>query len=89
MKGKAGMGGSKSTQTRFVGIIMSTVYIPTVDYSYQVPVDDSLVLSLTKRNSCYSVAIVMACRGGGLTVALATAWLVYSCTYSKRKCRDV
>ena len=62
LKGEVGMGGLKSIQTRFVGIIMSTIHpyakvykpLPTLvflDYSYHVPVDDdSLVLSLTERN---------------------------------------
>ena len=38
-----------------------------LDYSYNVPVDsDSLVLSLTERNSCYpALAFIMAVRGGG------------------------
>ena len=41
-----------------------------LDYSYHVPVDsDLLVLSLitvSERNSCYPLAIIMAVRGGGI-----------------------
>ena len=50
LKGEVGMGGPKSIQTRFVGIIMSTI-IAFLDYSYMyyVPIDDDLlVLSLTE-----------------------------------------
>ena len=41
----------------------------------------TLVLSLTERNSCYPMQ-VMARRGGGIDCCI-TAWLIYSCTYSK------
>ena len=43
--------------------------------------DDSLVLSLTERNSCYPLAIIMACTGGGIDRHI-TAWLAYSCTFA-------
>ena len=58
LKGEVGMGGPKSIQTRFVGIIMSTIHpnacffrlcMATI-YIYMPVDDDSLVLSLTKRN---------------------------------------
>ena len=52
---------------------MSTIHpsLAFLDCSYHVPVDDdSLVLSLAERNSCYPLAIIMARRGGGLTIAL-------------------
>ena len=67
-------GRAKKSQTRFVGIIMS-LNIPTLSFliSYHVPADsDSLVLSLTKRNSCFSlyIAIIMARTGGGMTITL-------------------
>ena len=68
------------------------IYTPTLTflyYSCHVPVDDdSLVLSLTKRNSCFPLAIIMARRDGMIDCCIA-AWLVYSCTYSKSKRRDV
>ena len=72
LKDEVGMGGPKSTQTRFVGIIMESTIHPytcfsrLIIYSYHVPVDsDLLVLSLTQRNSYFPLAIIMARRGGG------------------------
>ena len=68
LKDEVEMGGSKSTQTRFVGIIMSTIH-PYACFSRLAIMClfincDSLVLSLTY----YPLAIIMAGRGGGVTL---------------------
>ena len=67
------MGGPNTTQTRFVGIIMSTIiYVPL---AFHVPIDGGAIIILyLLPESCMHVreinVIILARRGGGLTVAL-------------------
>ena len=71
LKDKVGMGGPKSTQTRFVGIIMSIYILLRLLFSISchMPVHcDSLVLSLPIHNNYYPLAISMAGKGGGITL---------------------
>ena len=71
LKNEVGMGGSKSTQTRFLGIITSTIHPYACFLDYHAPVDgDSLVLSLTERNLCHQVIMTQLAGMGRLTIAL-------------------
>ena len=69
LKDEVGMGGPKSTQTRFVyrDNHVHYSYIPTLAFlDYHVPVDgDLFVLSLTKRNLCDPLLLWFAGVGVG------------------------
>ena len=76
LKDEVGMAGPKSTQTRFVGIIMSTIH-PYMLASL-------IIVHLLMVTHCF---YTMSCGrnsplGWGI---IGFDWLIYSCNYSKRK----